>query len=44
MLKPKEKGRNNDMSKEFYIRMKQAEYEVISADVSRLEDEKESLI
>ena len=43
-LKPIEKGRNNDMSKEFYIRMKQAEYEAISEDVSRLEDEKESLI
>ena len=43
-LKPKEKGRNNDMSKECYIRMKQAEYEAISEDVSRLEDEKESLI
>ena len=43
-LKPIEKGRNNDMSKEFYIRTKQQQYEAISEDISRLEDEKDSLI
>ena len=26
-LKPKEKGRNSDFSKEFYLRLKQQEYE-----------------
>ena len=43
-LKPIEKGRNNDMSKEFYIRMKQQQYEAISEDIDRLEEEKDSLI
>ena len=42
-IKSKEKDRNSDLSKEYYIRMKQHQYEVISDDISRLEDEKDSL-
>lgn len=43
-LKPKEKGRNSDMSKEFYIRMKQKQYEDISEEISILEVERGNLI
>ena len=43
-LKPKEKGRNNDMSKEFYIRMKQKQYEEISEEITKLEVERDNLI
>ena len=43
-LKPKEKGRNNDMSKEFYIRMKQKQYEEISEEITKLEAERDNLI
>ena len=43
-LKPKEKGRNNDMSKEFYIRMKQKQYEEISEEISKLEAERDNLV
>lgn len=43
-LKPKEKGRNNDMSKEFYIRCKQQQYEKLQAQVDELEVQRDSLI
>ncbi|WP_458457409.1 plasmid recombination protein [Pseudobutyrivibrio sp.] len=43
-LKPKEKGRNNDMSKEFYIRCKQQQYEKLQAQVEELEVQRDSLI
>ena len=43
-LKPKEKGRNNDMSKEFYIRMKQKQYEEIFEEITKLEVERDNLI
>ena len=43
-LKPKEKGRNNDMSKEFYIRMKQKQYEEISEEITKLEVERDNLV
>lgn len=43
-LKPKEKGRNNDMSKEFYIRCKQQQYENLQAQVDELEVQRDSLI
>ena len=43
-LKPKEKGRNNDMSKEFYIRCKQQQYEKLQTQVDELEVQRDSLI
>ena len=43
-LKPKEKGRNSDMSKEYYIRWKQQQYKEIQAKVDELEVQRDSLI
>ena len=43
-LKPKEKGRNNDMSKEFYIRCKQQQYEQLQAQVDILEEQRDNLV
>ncbi len=43
-LKPKEKGRNNDMSKEFFIRCKQKQFEKLQAEIEALETEKETII
>lgn len=43
-LKPNEKGRNNDMSKEFYIRMKQKQYVEISEEITKLEVERDNLV
>lgn len=43
-LKPKEKGRNNDMSKEFFIRCKQKQFEKLQAEIEALEKEQESII
>lgn len=43
-LKPKEKGRNSDLSKEYYIRCKQKQYEEIKAKVDELEVQRDSLI